>query len=96
MTHYQQRTHERKYTDLLTSAQLEGLCWEYQSAAVILAKLDGTKGQNYGDYRSRTESNGDLVILIIRDHKPITIMYRRSNQKLTAESMRVNELISLL
>lgn len=92
--HVAQRLNERGIT--ISSAVIAGLCWEYENAAVILRKLDSEQGQDYGDYRNRTESNGDLVILIIREHKDITVMYRRSNQKLTAESMRVAELISLI
>jgi hypothetical protein len=66
----------------------------YDNAAIILLKQEH-KGQQDGAYRSRTESNGDLVVLIIRNHYPVTVMYRRSNQPATAEAMRVNQVVNL-
>jgi hypothetical protein len=66
----------------------------YENAAIILMKQDQHHGQE-GAYRTRTESNGDLVVLIIRNHYPVTVMYRRSNQPATAEAMRVNQVIDL-
>lgn len=38
-------------------------------------------------------SNGDLVILIVRQCHPVTIMFRRSNQPLTPEALRVGQII---
>lgn len=38
-------------------------------------------------------SNGDLVILIVRECRPVTIMFRRSNQPLTPCALRVDEII---
>jgi len=66
----------------------------YENAAIILMKQEVHHGQE-GAYRTRTESNGDLVVLIIRNHYPVTVMYRRSNQPSTAEAMRVNQVIDL-
>lgn len=64
-----------------------------ECGAVILLKQEH-KGQE-GAYRTRTESNGDLVVLIVRHHYPVTIMYRRSNQPATAEAMNVDYVIDL-
>ena len=64
-------------------------------AAILLAKLNNHVGSTNNDYYARKESNGDLVYLIVRDNRPITIMYRRSNQPSTPESMRVNVVIDL-
>lgn len=62
--------------------------------AVILTRLEAHTGQE-GAYRTREESNGDLVVLIVRDAKPITVMYRRSNQPLTPDSMHVRQVVEL-
>ena len=64
-------------------------------AAILLTKLNNHIGSTNNDYYARQESNGDLVYLIVRDNRPITIMYRRSNQPSTPESMRVNVVIDL-
>jgi len=66
----------------------------YENAAIILMKQAQHQGQE-GAYRTRTESNGDLVVLIVRNHYPVTVMYRRSNQPATAEAMRVNQVVNL-
>jgi len=93
MTHYESRTQDRPMTSTLSKAQLAGLCYEYECAAVIINRI--TAQNDYGKYRSRHESNGDLVVLIIRDHKAITIMYRRSNQPQTCEALHVSQVIDL-
>lgn len=92
MTHIEQRLQERHIH--VSAAVLVGLCYEYENAAVILAK-----GSHVGDdengYFDRAESNGDLVVLIIREHKPITIMFRRSSQTNTAQQLRVNQIVDI-
>jgi len=40
----------------------------------------------------REESNGNYVILIVRNKLPVTVMYRRSNQPFTPEALRVETL----
>jgi len=55
-------------------------------AAVIMGRLDS-------ENRACDGSNGDLVILIIRSQFPVTVMFRRSNQPLTPDALRVNEII---
>lgn len=42
--------------------------------------------------RDEEESNGDLVILIVRNGRPITIMFRRSNQSLNKFALNVEEI----
>lgn len=92
MSHIEQRLLERDIH--ISKVVLTGLCYEYNNAAIILAK-QSHYGQNDGDYMTRPESNGDMVVLIIRDHKAITIMYRRSSQTNTAQQLRVNQVIDL-
>jgi len=48
------------------------------------------RGQNG---RCSDGSNGDLVILIVRHGWPVTVMFRRSNQPLTCDALRVNKII---
>jgi len=59
-------------------------------AAVLLAVLDAEK--NKGD---RKKSNGDCVILIVRDRLPITIMFRRQNQPFTSRALAVDAVYRL-
>lgn len=93
MTHLEIRLAERDIH--VSQAQISGLCYEYECAAVILSKQGSHHGPSNGDFYGRSESNGDLVVLIIRDHQPVTIMYRRSNQNNTPSGLRVDELIDL-
>jgi hypothetical protein len=37
-----------------------------------------------------------FLILIVRDHKPITVMYRRCSQKTTPQSLNVDKIINLI
>lgn len=94
MTHVQSRLAERNI-----NISDEVLCkiakyFGNTPTAVLLARLDSHIGQE-GAYRSREESNGDLVVLIVRDSKPITIMYRRSNQPLTPDALHVRQVVEL-
>lgn len=92
MTHLEVRLQERGIH--VSQAQIIGLCYEYECAAVIL-KREAHHGPTTGDFYGRNESNGDLVVLIIRNHTPVTIMYRRSNQNNTPAGLRVDELIDI-
>ena len=92
MTHIEKRLQERDIH--ISKAVLIGLCYEYNNAAVIIAR-QSHYGQDTGDYMTRKESNGDLVVLIIRDNRPVTIMYRRSSQTNTAAQLRVNQVIDI-
>jgi hypothetical protein len=92
--HITQRLNERKLE--FQPEYLESLALNCnQDTAIILIKLNCHVGSDYRDYYARTESNGDLVILIVRESKPITIMFRRSNQKNTPQDLRVNQILDL-
>lgn len=92
MTHCQQRLAERNLE--IAEEALWKIARFVGNAAVLLARLDNHVGQE-GAYRGREESNGDLVVLIVRDSKPVTIMYRRSDQPFTTEAMRVNQVYEI-
>lgn len=90
MTHIEQRLAQRNI--YLSHSEIVAIASRFVCAAIILAK--GThKGDTQPDYYSRLESNGDLVVLIVRDHYPVTVMYRRSNQTNTPCALRVDEVI---
>lgn len=96
MSHLEERLLDREYTNVLTSAQLAGLCYECdQDTAVICKRYDDQKGESCGKYRERLESNGEYVVLIIRNHQPKTIMYRRANQPMTTTALRVSNILDL-
>lgn len=95
-SHLQQRLSERGIENLVTDSE----CWYIaknckQDSAVILTKLDSHIGTSDKSYYARTDSNGDLVVLIVRENRPVTIMYRRSSQTNTPAQLRVNEIIDL-
>ena len=61
---------------------------EGKSAAVIVARLPMAWGSR------EAGSNGDTVVVIVRDNIAITAMLRRSwNQEFTPEVLRVDEVI---
>lgn len=62
-------------------------------SAVLVKRLDSHMGTNDGDFTTRKQSNGDLVYLIVRDSRPVTIFYRRSSQTNTPQQMRVNQIV---
>jgi hypothetical protein len=82
--HLQQRKIEREINRSL------GNLYSYAEnctcdTAIILERLD--KELNIA------QSNGDLIIMIVRNHKIITVMYRRSkNQPLTKQALRVDDI----
>lgn len=92
MTHIEKRLQEREIN--ISRSVIIGLCHKYECAAIILAR-QSHYGENSSDYYERKQSNGDMVVLIIREHRPVTIMYRRSNQTNTAEALRVNQLVDI-
>ena len=59
--------------------------------ALILYQFDHIVNNSCLDYYSRTESNGDLLVLIVRGQMPITLMFRRSDQDNTESGLRVKE-----
>jgi hypothetical protein len=79
----------------VSESAIIGLCYECDTdTAVILTQVDH-KGDNSTPYYGRMDSNGDLVVLIIRNHNPVTLMFRRSNQTNTPAQLRVNKIIDL-
>lgn len=96
MTHLEERLADREFTNILSRSQLAGLCYECDcDTAVIVAKLSIQQGMAYGEYHERYESNGEYVVLIIRNHQPKTIMYRRANQPMTPSALRVDHILDL-
>ena len=94
MTHTQQRLIERGIN--IPDSELNKIALSCNvDSAVILAKLDNHKGDNVNGYYQRQESNGNLIVLIVRNSRPITIMYRRSNQPQTAQALKVSNVIDL-
>ena len=67
-----------------------------EDTAFVIKNLDCHKGSNEKDYYSRKESNGDMLVLIVRNNHPCTIMYRRKNQNNTPEGLRVERFINLV
>lgn len=65
-----------------------------KDTAIILCQMKTQKGMTYGSYNER-ESNGELVVMIVRNHQPQTIMFRRINQPLTNEALRVESVKDL-
>jgi len=93
MTHIEQRLAERNikvdYSKLLVIAKSCG----NTSAAILLGNVPYSDPGT--DYHSRQESNGDLVVMIVRDGEPKTIMFRRSNQPFTPSALNVNKVYSI-
>jgi hypothetical protein len=96
-SHTQQRAVERQIS--LTTSQIAGIVYEYgdedTDLAVIVAKCERVEPEKCS-YYGRMQSNGDLVVLIIRNHRPVTLMYRRSDQTNTPAQLRVNKIIDLV
>lgn len=80
-------------------SDLESLAIKCRSdTAICLTKLSqeiSVSNSPDNKYRTESRSNGDLVILIVRNKKPITIMFRRSNQPFTTEALRVQAIMDL-
>jgi len=57
--------------------------------ALLIMSLDNHIGDSKSEYHERTESNGNKVILIVRNRIAKTIMYRRENQPFTPEALNV-------
>ena len=94
MTHFESRIIERNVR--MTANQLAGIVFEYGECdtAVVIERHEFC-GQDSGKYRDRHESNGELTVMIIRNHEAKTIMHRRLNQPLTPEAMNVVRVIDL-
>lgn len=72
-----------------------------KDTAVLLLQFDEIKNDSDLNYHKRFESNGDLVFVIVRYNpiikkfRPVTIMYRRSNQQNTCEKLHVAEIVDI-
>jgi len=88
--HVQKRLQERKvgFSELLLEA-IARECDE-QDTAVLIKELDTPIFPDALDYYDCVQSNGELVILIVRNKKPITVMFRRKNQPFTPEALKVD------
>ncbi len=65
-----------------------------KDTAIVLCQCKTQQGMSYGDYYSR-ESNGELVVMIVRERQARTIMFRRLNQPLTCDALRVSAIQDL-
>ena len=93
MSHVCERLHERGINiHPFTVDSIAESC--KVDSAIVLFKLKNSVN-NHGRiaYNERKESNGNIIVLIVRDNKPVTIMFRRENQPLTCESLHVNIVI---
>ena len=71
MSHLQERLKERDIK--IGDSFLYLLAFSAQKdTAFVIKYLDCHKGSTEKDYYSRKESNGDMVVLIVRGNKPIT------------------------
>jgi hypothetical protein len=91
MTHTEQRLAERGIH--INQAELQRIAKQFNDDVAVIMSRGEHKGDNVNEYRSRKESNGDLVVLIVRDRYPVTVMYRRSNQDNRPAAMRVNRIV---
>lgn len=77
--HYLQRVDERLVGDEAkkVNAAIAKACAKYgsKSIGIVAHKLSGVRG-DYGGW----ESNGDLVVVIVRNGEPATVYLRRSTQ----------------
>lgn len=88
MSHLSERLAERGIA--ISRGEIEGIaCKCQQDTAVVLCRFAQSNTVSNG----YIGSNGDLVILIIRNRRPVTIMYRRTNQPLTCDALHVSEVI---
>lgn len=69
--------------------RLEAMPEQTKSAAIVVSRMTMARGQ-----RSSGGTNGDSLIVIVRDQTAVTAMLRRSwNQSFTPEILRVDEVI---
>lgn len=74
MTHLQQRLSERKIN--IPDSRLWNIAKGLNvDSAVLVARLESSRGN-----RQAGESNGNLVFLIVRNSRPVTIFYRRAGE----------------
>lgn len=61
--------------------------------AIVVKKLSSNLNIRGGDYYNRQESNGDLIVLIVRNKEPHTIMFRRSTQPKDTKALNVKKFL---
>lgn len=70
-----------------TTAQLDEMAVQYaQDTAVILGRRVSDEGRMFGMV---------LIILIVRNRRPVTIMTRRQSQSLDKKHLQVNAIVYL-
>lgn len=93
MTHLEERLLERNIH--IRQAELERIASQYRTASAIILAKGTHQGDDEHTYYNRKESNGDMVVMIVRNRQPKTIMFRRSSQTNKPEQLRVNQIIDL-
>lgn len=63
--------------------------------ALLLHEFDYIVNDSDKPFRERTESNGDLVYLIVRNRYPVTVMFRRSAQVNTPQMLKVSHITDI-
>lgn len=82
LNHVQDRIEKRDIN--LPVSQINSLCENCDVDSAIIVKKE-----YYLNDRC-------FLILIVRNHKPITVMYRRCSQKTTPQSLNVDKIINLI
>jgi len=88
-----QRLHERGINLHPFTLESDAESCKQDSALLLFTLKSEVNTSGRIAYTERNESNGNRVILIVRGNKPFTIMYRRENQPLTCEALRVKAVI---
>ena len=74
--------------DLKINPNTDKIFWDFDDA------IDESKGKTLIYLDEETESNGDLVYVIIRDNKVSTIMYTKSYIPITPQKLKVDTIIN--
>ena len=81
LQHITERLAQRDFN--FTESQLVAIADKYQNdTALILGKRPSQEGSQYGK---------DVIILIIRNHQPVTIMTRRESQNFDKRNFQVQQ-----
>jgi len=94
LPHIIQRLEERKLH--IPEELIEDLAEIYvEDTAIVILNMGFCVNHSNKEFYERNESNGELVILVIRHQEPITVFFRRKDQPLDAHSLRVNKVVNL-
>jgi uncharacterized protein YfbU (UPF0304 family) len=75
---------------------IEDLAEQYdKDTAIVILNMGFCVNNSSRDFYERKESNGELVILVVRHHEAITVFFRRKDQPLDAQSLKVNKVVDL-